>query len=122
MQAHPLMLDVPELDVPEDVPELHVPELHVPELHVPEDVPELDAPETLSCDGAAQTEEVVKVEEFDGSYDCLICSESVRGKNARRCSTCSCQPWHTACGPGLSACPQCARFSVLPFGNVLSAQ
>ena len=108
MQAHPLMLDVPELDVPE--------------LHVPDDVPELDAPETLNCDGAAQTEEVVKVEEFDGSYDCLICSESVRGKNARRCSTCSCQPWHTACGPGLSACPQCARFSVLPFGNVLSAQ
>ena len=112
-----MLLDMPELDVPEDVPELHV-----PELHVPDDVPELDAPETFSCDGAAQTEEVVKVEEFDGSYDCLICSESVRGKDARRCSACTCQPWHTACAPGLSVCPQCSRSSVAPLKSGRRAQ
>ena len=60
---------------------------------------------SMAADGMAS----VKVEEHDGSYDCLLCSESVRGTEARHCSACSVQPWHEECGPGLIACPQCAR-------------
>jgi hypothetical protein len=65
---------------------------------------------------AAQSAVRPKVEEVDGSYACLICSESVRGQDARSCSQCTCQPWHTECAqPALSSCPQCARSSVVPF-------
>jgi hypothetical protein len=70
--------------------------------------------------GAAQREVRPKVEEFDGSYDCLICSESVRGKDARKCSACTCQPWHTACAPALTLCPQCTRSSVVSLKAVKS--
>ncbi len=63
-----------------------------------------------------------KVEEVDGSYDCLICSESVRGTEARRCSVCSCQPWHVACASGLLAeCPQCAKSTVVPWNGKITA-
>ncbi len=63
-----------------------------------------------------------KVEDFDGSYDCLICSESVRGTEARRCSVCSCQPWHVACAPRLLAeCPQCAKSTVVPWNGKITA-
>jgi len=57
----------------------------------------------------ASVKAAVKVEEHDGSYDCLLCSESVRGAEARHCSACTVQPWHVECGPTLIACPQCAR-------------
>ena len=49
--------------------------------------------------GAAQNAVIPKVEEVDGSYACLICGESVRGKDARRCSACTCPPRHTECAP-----------------------
>ena len=63
-----------------------------------------------------------KVEDFDGSYDCLICFESVRGTEARRCSVCSCQPWHVACETGLLAeCPQCAKSTVVPWNGKITA-
>ena len=59
----------------------------------PKKVPELDVPDEPEMDvlnGAALPGEVVvKVEEFDGSYDCLICSESVRGTDARKCLACA---------------------------------
>ena len=38
---------------------------------------------------AAQSAVGPKVEEFDGSYACLICSESVRGTDARKCLACA---------------------------------
>ena len=60
---------------------------------------------SMAADGMAS----VKVEEHDGSYDCLLCAESVRGAEARHCSACTVQPWHVECGPELIACPQCAR-------------
>ena len=72
--------------------------------------------------GAAERAVHPKVEEFDGSYACLICSESVRGKDARRCSACTCQPWHTECAPALSSCPQCARSSVVPLKSRIQEQ
>ena len=34
---------------------------------------------------------------LDGSYDCLICMESVRRSDALRCSQCTANPWHLAC-------------------------
>jgi hypothetical protein len=56
-----------------------------------------------------------KVEEFDGTYDCLVCFESVRGQQAQRCSECMCQPWHTACAGSLDKCPMCQRSTVVPW-------
>ena len=61
---------------------------------------------------------VVKIEEYDGSYECLICALSVRGMSALRCSACTTNPFHTACvkGSGFAdTCPQCRRKTVVPF-------
>ena len=38
-----------------------------------------------------------EVEDYDGSYACLICSESVRGTAALVCRACNSNPWHRAC-------------------------
>ena len=38
----------------------------------------------------------VKVEEYDGTYVCLFCGESVRGQPALKCSHCSSNPFHLA--------------------------
>lgn len=57
----------------------------------------------------------VKIEEYDGSYDCAICSESVKGTAALRCSQCSCNPFHLLCVAGSSfadTCPQCSGKTV----------
>ena len=41
----------------------------------------------------------VKIEEYDGSYACAICWESVRGDvDVLHCSQCSSNPIHRACG------------------------
>ena len=37
------------------------------------------------------------VEEYDGTYVCFICSESVRGRDALQCSQCQSNPFHRAC-------------------------
>ena len=54
----------------------------------------------------------VKVEDIDGSYDCAICFESVRGSpDVLRCSQCSSNPFHRACLLQSSfpdTCPQCS--------------
>ena len=60
----------------------------------------------------------VEVEEFDGSYACLICSESVRGNDALTCSQCSSNPFHRACASGSrheTECPTCAGQTVVPW-------
>ena len=36
----------------------------------------------------------VKVEDYDGTYVCLFCGESVRGQPALKCSHCSSNPFH----------------------------
>eukprot|EP00802_Teleaulax_amphioxeia_P019894 Tamp_20147.p1 GENE.Tamp_20147~~Tamp_20147.p1 ORF type:complete len:276 (+),score=43.99 Tamp_20147:32-829(+) len=77
--------------------------------------------------GAQQAGPPVKsepVDEVDGSYACLMCGESVRGCEARQCSSCSVQPWHVKCEGGreLTACPQCARGgTVVPWSPAGSA-
>jgi len=48
---------------------------------------------------------VVKIEEYDGSYECLICAESVRGLQALKCSACSSNPCHAACVRGSGMYP-----------------
>ena len=53
----------------------------------------------------------VKVEEFDGTYACVICSESVRGGDALHCGQCSSNPVHFSCVRGSAfseTCPQCS--------------
>ena len=41
----------------------------------------------------------VKIEEYDGSYACAICWESVRGDpDVLHCSQCRSNPIHRACG------------------------
>jgi hypothetical protein len=55
--------------------------------------------------------EIVKVEEYDGTYQCVICSESVRGTPALQCSQCNSNPVHVACVAGShfkDTCSQCA--------------
>ena len=44
----------------------------------------------------------VKVEDYDGTYACAFCSESVRGQPALKCSRCSSNPVHHACVAGLA--------------------
>jgi len=68
-------------------------------------------------------EEVGEVEEYDGSYDCVICCESVRRTHALACSQCTCNPFHQTCHQSWaqhakvvpSTCPQCAQPTVVPF-------
>ena len=52
------------------------------------------------------------MEDIDGSYDCAICFESVRGSpDVLRCSQCSSNPFHRACLLQSSfpdTCPQCS--------------
>ena len=57
----------------------------------------------------------VKVEEYDGSYDCLFCGDSVRGTAALVCGECNSNPWHRACDKDFKygeVCPTCNRKSV----------
>lgn len=60
---------------------------------------------------------------YDGSYDCLICAESVRaalkaGRNSEglpvlKCSECSANPYHRECaGAWVAKCPQCSQETV----------
>ena len=49
----------------------------------------------------------VKVEDYDGTYACGFCSESVRGTAALKCSRCSSNPVHTACVAGSTYAWQC---------------
>ena len=69
--------------------------------------------------------EVDRIEAYDGSYDCLICYESVRirgtSPNALHCSQCNSNPYHTLCANGSkwsTTCPQCFRTnSVMPWNG-----
>ena len=57
----------------------------------------------------------VKVEDYDGSYDCLFCGDSVRGMPALVCWECNSNPWHRACDKEskyLEVCPTCNQKSV----------
>ena len=38
-----------------------------------------------------------EVEPYDGSYACLICTDSVRGEPALVCWECNSNPWHRKC-------------------------
>ena len=49
----------------------------------------------------------VKVEDYDGTYACVFCSESVRGTAALKCSQCSSNPVHAACVAGSTYAWQC---------------
>jgi hypothetical protein len=60
---------------------------------------------------------MVKAEEYDGTYDCVICSESVRGEPALKCAQCTANPVHVACVVGsiyTEACSVCTR-EMKPF-------
>jgi hypothetical protein len=61
---------------------------------------------------------VEEVDEYDGSYACVICSESVRGDDALCCSQCLSNPFHARCVVGTAfaeTCPQCAGRTVVPW-------
>ena len=61
----------------------------------------------------------VKEEEYDGSYACSMCWESVRGNAAvLRCLQCSSNPFHRACYEKTNShkCPQCSgKKTVVPW-------
>jgi len=63
----------------------------------------------------------VKIEEFDGSYDCLICSKSVRSKGlVLACSRCSSNPFHESCVKNtrfMKICPQCGCETIILWKN-----
>ena len=50
----------------------------------------------------------VKVEEYDGTYACGFCLESVRGQPALKCTRCSSNSVHLACAKGTIYERQCA--------------
>ena len=52
----------------------------------------------------------VKVEPYDGTYECLFCGESVRGQAALKCWQCNSNPFHRACDSQsryAEVCPTC---------------
>ena len=56
-----------------------------------------------------------EMEPYDGSYACLICTESVRGQPALVCSTCNSNPFHRTCDPEskyAEVCPVCGQKTV----------
>ena len=64
----------------------------------------------------------VKVEDYDGTYVCLFCGESVRGQPALKCSHCSSNPFHLACvalahSKYAEVCPTCDRKTVETWGS-----
>ena len=64
----------------------------------------------------------VKVEDYDGTYVCLFCGESVRGQPALKCSHCSSNPFHLACVAlahckYAEVCPTCDRKTVEAWGS-----
>ena len=57
----------------------------------------------------------VKVEPYDGTYECLFCGVSVRGQAALQCWQCNSNPFHRACDPQskyAEVCPTCGRKTV----------
>ena len=79
---------------------------------------------TARCtgDSSKNTDTVsVKVEDYDGTYDCLICGASVCDQPALHCSRCHVNPLHQACvATGLAARPQCQQTTVVPFTGAFS--
>ena len=66
-------------------------------------------PEAIAA-GTEVKVESDEVEPYAGSYDCLICFNSVRGQPALNCAWCNCNPWHVACDKDkkyVENCPQC---------------
>ena len=60
----------------------------------------------------------VKVEEFEGTYSCVVCSESVRGGEALHCAQCSSNPVHLSCvlgSPFAETCSQCSGRTMQPW-------
>ena len=79
---------------------------------------------------AAETQVAVKeeepVEEYDGSYACLICGESVRGMEALKCSHWQCEsnPLHRACITNpkwLHECPSCKRQTMTAWSGAIAS-
>ena len=65
-----------------------------------------------------------EIEPYDGSYDCLICTDSVRGLPALACSQCRTNPWHRKCDPERKyevVCPTCGQSTVQAFKGVSAA-
>ena len=63
----------------------------------------------------------IKIEDFDGSYECLICSKSVRTQGpVLACSQCSSNPFHESCVKDtkfMKSCPQCGCETVVSWKN-----
>ena len=65
-----------------------------------------------------------EVEPYDGSYACLICTDSVRGEPALVCWECNSNPWHRKCDKDskyVEVCPTCNQMSVKVFTGVSAA-
>ena len=76
-----------------------------------------DSLSAAEVSGEMDTAEV-KVEEFDGTYACVICSESVRGGDALHCAQCSSNPVHVTCvrgSPFAETCAQCSGKTMRPW-------
>ena len=75
----------------------------------------------------SQDRRVVKEEpadDYDGSYMCLVCSESVRGTDALGCSKCQSNPFHRSCMTNelwLEQCPSCKQRTVTVWSGKSAA-
>ena len=73
------------------------------------------AKEAMGAGVEVKVESGDEVEDYDGSYACLICTESVRGTAALVCWECNSNPWHRACDKEskyVEVCPTCNQRSV----------
>ena len=71
--------------------------------------------EAMDAGIEVKVESVDEVEPYDGSYACLICTESVRGQPALVCSKCNSNPFHRTCDPEgkyAEVCPTCGQKTV----------
>ena len=80
---------------------------------------DLTATPSLDAASVSQQRSLVKEEpadDCDGTYECLICSESVKGHtDALQCSECQSNPFHRSCvtkDKWLQQCPTCQQRAV----------
>ena len=60
----------------------------------------------------------MKIEQFEGSYSCLICYETCRrGNGVLRCMSCTVGLIHRGCVGDETNFPECKRNSLIPWDN-----
>ena len=62
-----------------------------------------------------------EVENYHGSYVCLICFDSVRGQPALHCVRCNCPPWYVACDKDKKYIDNCPQYEAIGYVRAFTA-